>query len=126
MIPRWMGSMPNSIAIGKTNGATITSNPEGSMNCPPISRITLTIIRNMIGPKPADNIALATCCGTCSSVRTCLRISAFAIINNKVTVSFPASNNVFLVSLWKNAVAIAQGWSHNDFLVGSSANVVES
>ena len=61
IIPKWMGSMPSSIAIGKTNGATITIRPEGSMNCPPISKITLTITKNMIGPKPAESIALAIC-----------------------------------------------------------------
>ena len=99
MIPRCIGSIPSSIAIGKTRGATITSNPEGSINCPPISKITLTITKNMIGPNPADSIAEAICCGICSSVKTCFKISAFAMMNINVTVSLPDSNNVFRVSL---------------------------
>jgi len=98
MTPRWIGSIPSSMAMGKTSGATITSNPLGSMNCPPISRITLTMIRNITGPKPALSIALAICWGICSSVRTCLRISALAMTNINVTVSLPASNSVSRVS----------------------------
>ncbi len=79
------------------------------MNCPPISRITFTMTRNMTGPKPAEIIAPAICCGICSSVSTCLRISAFAMMNISVIVSLPASNRVSLVSLWKKAVTNAMG-----------------
>ena len=32
IIPRCIGSIHSSIAIGNTNGATITINPDGSMN----------------------------------------------------------------------------------------------
>ncbi|CRZ82490.1 Uncharacterised protein [Vibrio cholerae] len=32
MMPRWIGSMPNAIAIGNTKGATITRRPDGSIN----------------------------------------------------------------------------------------------
>ena len=47
--------------MGNTSGATITIRPEGSINWPPIYKITFTMIRNMIGPNPADSIALAIC-----------------------------------------------------------------
>ena len=52
MIPRWIGSIPNSIAIGNTKGATITIKPDGSINWPPINKITFTTIKNMTGPNP--------------------------------------------------------------------------
>ena len=32
MMPRWIGSIPSAIAIGNTNGATMMSKPDGSMN----------------------------------------------------------------------------------------------
>ena len=32
MIPKWIGSIPSSIAIGNTTGATINKRPDGSIN----------------------------------------------------------------------------------------------
>ncbi len=60
MMPRWIGSIPSWMAIGKTSGATITRSPDGSMNCPPISSRMLTTTRNITGPRPAASIASAT------------------------------------------------------------------
>lgn len=43
MTPRWIGSIPSYVAFGNTSGATITSNPEGSINCPLIGSMLMTI-----------------------------------------------------------------------------------
>ena len=59
MMPKCIGSMPNSMAIGNTKGATITRRPDGSINWPPINKIIFTMIKKVIGPRPAERSELA-------------------------------------------------------------------
>jgi hypothetical protein len=80
-MPGWIGSMPGAMATQNTSGATITMSPDGSMNCSPIGRITLTMTRTIIRPRPAASSASAIFCRIRSSVIPCFTIGALAVMN---------------------------------------------
>ena len=56
MIPKWIGSIPSWIAIGKKIGVKINKIAVGSIKSPAIIRMILTINKNIKGESPAFNI----------------------------------------------------------------------
>ncbi|MCY1550760.1 hypothetical protein D9M68_870350 [compost metagenome] len=97
--PRWIGSMPSSVAMGNRIGARIRMMPVGSMKLPAISRMMLTTSRNIQGDMPTARMCSAIVCGMRSVVSTWANSRALATMNISITVVLADSRNTSGMSL---------------------------
>ena len=91
MMPRWIGSIPSSTAMGNRMGARIRITADGSMKAPAISSTMLTTSRNCQGCRPSSTTQAVICCGICSVVSTWANSMALAMMNISMMLSLPDS-----------------------------------
>ena len=112
-MPRWIGSMPSFMAMGKKIGARISTIAEGSMKLPATSSTTLTISRKPIGVRPSCTTHSVICWGICSVVNTWAESMALAMMNISMMLSRPDSSSTLgqsrrRMSLYTNSATKAE------------------